>query len=83
MSFQDSIELASMVISCLVIIATILVHVTPSKKDDEYINALATKFHSIMAYLPTFGVNPKTKELEAQLKKLQEKLSKLENGPTA
>ena len=46
------------------IIATVFVRLTPTKSDDEKLDQLLKKIHKFMAILPTFGINPRTKELE-------------------
>lgn len=60
------------VLGALVIIATIVVRFTPSKEDDLKVQGLAAKFFRFMAYLPTIGINPRTKKLEEAYKELAE-----------
>ena len=58
------------VLGGLVILATIIVRLTPSKDDDIKVNSLRVKFLRFLGWLPTIGVNPKTKKLEEYLKSL-------------
>lgn len=53
----------------LVAVATVVVRITPTKSDDEKLDKILTKVHKIFSYLPTLGINPKTKELEEMMKK--------------
>lgn len=73
------LEVAAQLISGLMILATIVVRVIPGKADDEKAYAVFTQAQKYMAYLPTLGVNPRTKELEKaleELKKQNEELTK-------
>jgi len=49
-------------------VATAIVRLTPTKSDDQKLDKVLVKVHSFFKYLPTFGVNPKTKELEELMK---------------
>lgn len=51
------------VISGLVIVATAVAKVTPSKSDDEKVQKVVDLLHKALAYLPTFGINPNTQKL--------------------
>jgi len=50
----------------VVTLATIIVRLTPTKSDDKKLDAALKKTHKFMAYLPTVGKNPRTKELERE-----------------
>ena len=54
----------------LVILATMVVRLTPSKEDDVKVALYTSKFLKFVSWLPTIGVNPKTKKLEEYLKSL-------------
>lgn len=54
-----------------VLLASMIVKFTPSKKDDEVMNKVVAYFIKVMDTLRTLGVKPKTKEIEEALKKHQ------------
>lgn len=68
--FVEAFALLGMLIS---IMATVIVQLTPTKADDEKLNKIVIKLQKILAYMPTIGINPRTKLLEQQLKELQDK----------
>lgn len=57
----------------LVIVATAIVRVTPSPKDDGVVKEIAEKVFKVAGYLPTLGINPNTKKIEDAYKDLKEK----------
>ncbi len=57
------IDLISHVILSVVVIATIVVRITPTKADDKKLSQILVKLHKFMSYMPTLGRNPQTKEL--------------------
>lgn len=59
------------VLGLLTIGATIVVRLTPSKIDDEKIDGIAAKIWKYINYLPTLGVNPRTKKLEEAYKDMR------------
>lgn len=61
------VEILSQVVFGLTILATIVVRVIPGKKDDAVVSGIAGKASKLIHMLPTWGINPKTKELEAAL----------------
>jgi hypothetical protein len=65
------IELGLELLGALVVFATIVVKLTPSKSDNAVVAKIADYIFKVFKYLPTLGVNPKTKELEEALKKHQ------------
>lgn len=67
--WRDILDTVSHVVFGLVLAATAIVRLTPSKADDEKLNSILLKLHLVFRYLPTLGVNPKTKELEELIKK--------------
>lgn len=62
--FISKLEFALEIIGAVVIIATIVAHITPNPKDDGVVKKIANIVFKIISYMPTLGVNPKTKELE-------------------
>lgn len=62
--FISKLEFALEIIGAIAVIATIVAHLTPNPKDDGVVKKIATAVFKIIAYMPTIGVNPKTKELE-------------------
>ena len=71
----DYVEAFALIGMCVSIIATVVVQLTPSKADDEKLNALVKKLQKILSYFPTIGINPRTKLLEQQLEEMKKKLS--------
>ena len=51
-------------IGALVIAATCVVKLTPSSKDDAVVADIGSKFLKFLSYLPTIGINPRTKKIE-------------------
>ena len=64
------ISFLAMGLSSVVLIATAVVRLTPSKSDDATASKVAEAIHKVIKYFPTLGLNPKTKELEDALKNL-------------
>lgn len=58
------LEMVPQAVFGLVIIATIVVRITPGHADDAALEAFLQKFHKVLSWLPTLGINPKTKELQ-------------------
>ncbi len=67
--WKDILDMLSHVVFGIVMVATAIVRLTPTKSDDEKLDKVLTKVHAFFRFLPTFGVNPKTKELEELMKK--------------
>ena len=67
------IEMAAMILSSLVVVSTIVVRITPSKKDDDVHSRFAEMVMKVIKWLPTIGVNPQTKELERAYDELKKK----------
>lgn len=57
------IEMLSYFIFLLVLLATLLVRITPTPKDDAQVSNFARIFLKILHWLPTFGINPQTQKL--------------------
>jgi hypothetical protein len=54
----------------LVIVSTALVRLPPLKKHQEKVGKFTQAIEKVMAWLPTLGKNPHTKDLEAKVAKL-------------
>lgn len=67
------INLAALGLSSLVVIASVVVRVTKSKKDDEVVGKVAGMIFKALKWLPTIGINPQTKELEKAYEELKQK----------
>lgn len=61
---QQILDGISHLVFGLVLVATVIVRLTPTKADDKKLDEILKKAHKFMAYLPTVGRNPRTKELE-------------------
>jgi len=66
------LELLAQVLGALVVVATAVARVTPSKSDNIKVQKVSDKVLKVVSYLPTLGINPKT----AQFKKAYEELKK-------
>lgn len=58
-------------LGALTVLATIIARKTKSVKDDEAVEGLTKFYLKAISYLPTLGVNPKTKRMEEELKELK------------
>jgi hypothetical protein len=67
----DIIQLIALLGMALSVLATILVRITPSKADDEKVDAIVQKFQKVLHWLPTIGVNPNTKKLQEAYEELK------------
>lgn len=66
---QPIFEVISQMVTLLTIMATIIVRFV--KKDKAVVvGSFAEKLLKVLGWLPTIGLNPKTKELEKKLKEL-------------
>ena len=65
------VDLAAQLIMGLSVVATVLVRMIPGSKDDESVDSIVSKIQKYLGYLPTFGINPRTKELEKALENLK------------
>lgn len=66
------------VITALVVLATIIVRLTPTKKDDAPVLALGGKIWKAIQWLPTVGVNPQTKALKEAYEDARAKLEAIQ-----
>ena len=46
----------------LMVVATAIVQLTPTKADDRKLDAFFKRLHKYMSFMPTVGQNPMTKE---------------------
>ena len=60
-------------LGALVVIASIIVRITPSQKDDKKLAKYANYFFKFMSYLPTIGINPNTRKLQEAYEELRKK----------
>lgn len=51
----------------LMIVATAAARLIPGNKDDEKVHKAIASAQKVLGYLPTFGINPRTKKLEEAL----------------
>lgn len=69
-------QIAAMYLGALTVVATIVVRFTKSKRDDEMVSKVTKYIWKVIDWLPTIGVNPKSKAY----KDAYEKLSKNESS---
>jgi hypothetical protein len=67
------LELFAQVIGGVCVLATIVVRITPSPKDDEIVHGFTKYFYKFLHFLPTIGVNPQTKKLEEAIEEAKQK----------
>ena len=58
------LEAMSVILSAVVVLATAVARLTPSKKDDVAVGKVRKVVDKVLHWLPTIGVNPQTKELK-------------------
>jgi hypothetical protein len=68
---QEYLPAVLQVLGAIVLAATAIVKVTPSPKDDVAADSIAAKFFKAVSYLPTIGINPRTKKIEEAYKDLK------------
>lgn len=64
----QKIEFVLEVLGAITICATVIVRLTPNPKDDGVVKKISDVLFKVIEYLPTLGVNPKTKEMKEALK---------------
>jgi len=57
-------------LGALALIATVVVRITPSEKDDIAVGKFTSIVFKFLSWLPTIGVNPRTQKLEKAQKEL-------------
>lgn len=55
----------------LMLVATVVTRLIPGKKDDEALGKVWGKVHKVLGYLPTLGINPRTKKLQEALDRMK------------
>lgn len=68
----DIIQVAALVLSTITVVATVVVRLTPTKTDDQYVSKGAKMLVKVLRWLPTIGINPQTKKLEETIMELRE-----------
>lgn len=61
---QMYVQVLSQAVFGLVIMATVVVRITPSKSDNEKLDKVLKALNKALSWAPTFGVNPNTKKLQ-------------------
>lgn len=71
-ALPEKVKLIAEILGVICVIATIIVRLTPNQKDDGKVNKIVKIIFTIINYLPTLGINPRTKKLEATVREHQE-----------
>lgn len=71
MQYLPLIEDVLSIIGSLTVLATLLVRLPIFKRFEDEVGAVAAYFIKAVRWLPTIGVNPRTKLLEQQLEELK------------
>lgn len=69
----DIIQMISLVVTLITIVATVVVRLTPSDADNIAVSKFSKGLLSLLKMAPTWGVNPQTTKLEETLYELREK----------
>lgn len=69
----DIIQIISLLITVVTLLATVIVRITPNRTDDAFMSKVAKKVVQVMRWLPTIGINPQTQKLEETIMELREK----------
>ena len=64
-ALPEKVKLAAEILGIICLVATVIVRITPNPKDDGKVSKIAKIIFTIINYLPTLGINPRTKKLEA------------------
>ena len=59
-------------LGALAVAATAIVRMTPKVSDDLTAETFANKFFKFVSYLPSLGINPRTKKIEEAYKAMRE-----------
>lgn len=69
------LNLLSLFMLALTLVATVVARITPTKSDDGYVS----KFHAfvikVISWSPTIGTNPQAKALEETIKSLEAQIA--------
>lgn len=66
------IQTASLVLTALTLLATVVARITPTKRDDQCMTVVTRWVLKALKVMPTLGVNPQTKKLEETIMELRE-----------
>lgn len=66
------IEPVLTILGAITVLATVIVKFTPTKTDDQMVSKVGKAFVKILQWLPTIGINPRTKKLEETIMELRE-----------
>lgn len=69
----EYLSMGAQILAGLVVVATTVARITPSAADNATVKKYADMILKVISYLPTLGVNPKTKELEKAYSELMDK----------
>lgn len=69
----EYLRMGAEVLGSIAVLATVLVRLTPNPKDDSKVNKIVGILFKVVSYLPTIGINPKTKKLEEAVKEFNKK----------
>jgi hypothetical protein len=72
-SVFDFIQQASLILTIITLLATVLVRLTPSVEDDAKVEKYYGYLQLALKWLPTIGVNPNTKKLEETIAEIKQK----------
>jgi len=72
-NYKEYLEVGLELLGSLVVVATIVVRVTPSESDNKYLAKALSVFNKLLFWAPTLGVNPNTKKLMEAQKELEKK----------
>lgn len=64
-------ELILELLGALVVLATVIARMMPKSKIGGHVGKIADFLFAVIAWLPTIGVNPKTKQLEETVKEMK------------
>lgn len=67
------LQMGSLALTALTLLATVIARVTPTKVDDEAMTKVTRWVLKALKFLPTLGVNPQTKKMEEAIYELREK----------
>lgn len=66
-------ELILELLGALVVVATVVARMMPKSSFGDRVGKIAPVLWKVIAWLPTIGINPKTKKLEETVKEMGEK----------
>lgn len=69
----EYLKIAAEFLGVLVVFATVVARITPTKSDDETVSKISSVILKVISYLPTIGINPQTKKLQEAYDELKNK----------